>query len=179
MADQPTWRWWTIGLRGVAALLFGALCLASGTRVFVFSAYALVDGVLAISVANAKVREPRGAVIARGLVSIGAAVFALMWPGISPFALMIGIGLWAIAAGVLDMATARRMRAELAHEWLTGFEGMLSVYFGWVLVLATLAGARGLTLWVAFYAFVLATMLVATAFAMRSYVRHPPASAAA
>jgi len=182
--DQPKWRWWTIGLRGLVAVLFGLLSLAVPgaaflTLVFLFGAYALVDGVLAISVASAKGAEPRGAIIARGLVSIGAAIVMLVWPSISPFALAIVIGLWAIAAGVLEMATASRMRKELAHEWLTGFEGMLSVSFGWALLVATLAGVRGVGLWVGAYALVLGAMLLATAFQMRSHMRHLPATAAA
>ncbi|HEX5063594.1 MAG TPA: DUF308 domain-containing protein [Kofleriaceae bacterium] len=182
MTDQPTWRWWTIALRGLATVLFGALAIAiglTGWLVLLFGAYALIDGVLAISIANAKVDKPRGVIMARGLVSIGAALVTLLWPGMSRFALAIVIALWAIAAGVLEMATASRMRKELRHEWLTGFEGMLSVSFGWALLVATLAGVRALAVWVETYAFVLGAMLLLTAFQMRSYVRQRPAIAAA
>lgn len=179
---QPIWRWWTIALRGLATVMFGALAMVLGLEgwlVLLFGAFALIDGVLAISIANAKVGRPRGVIIARGLVSIGAAFVALVWPTISPFALAIVIALWAIASGVLEMATAGRMRKELHHEWLTGFEGMLSVSFGWALLVATFAGVPALAIWVETYAFVLGAMLLMTAFQMRSYIVHRPISAAA
>jgi uncharacterized membrane protein HdeD (DUF308 family) len=184
MIVQPKWRWWAVALRGVAAVLFGILALLAPSAAFVFlvllfGAYALVDGVLALYVASQRTTQPRGAIVARGIVSIAAGIITLAWPGISALALLIVIGAWAIAAGALEIATAIRMRKELEHEWLLGTEGVLSILFGVALLISPLAGAIVLGLWVGAYALVLGVMLLTTAFQMRSYVRHHPASAAA
>ncbi len=180
MAIQKKWRWWTIALRGIAALALGILSLLAPTITFlslviVFGIYAIIDGALALELA-----PPRGATVARGLVSIAAGLIALVWPGIGAYALLLVIAFWAIASGILELVTAVRLRKRLEHEWLLGVEGVLSLVFGIVLVLAPLAGAVVLGLWVGAYALVLGGMLLATAFRVRAYLRqHPDAMLAA
>jgi len=183
MQNQPTWRWWAIALRGVAAILFGLLALFSPAAAFtslviVFGAFALVDGVLALSVARRRAGNSYAAMIARGIISIVAGIVALTWPGISALALLIVIGLWAIATGIFEVATSIHMRKEIQHEWLLGFEGTLSILFGAALLVSPLAGAIVLGLWVGAYALVIGIMLLATGFGLRSYQHHHPISAA-
>lgn len=182
---HPTWRWWAIALRGAAAILFGVLALlvpgvAFVSLVLLFGAYALVDGVLALSVARRSVAHSRGAIVARGIVSIFAGTLTLLWPTISALALLVVIGMWAIAAGLLEIGTAIRLRREIAHEWLLGVEGVLSIAFGVALLISPFAGAIVLGIWVGAYALIVGAMLVATAFKLRSYEhRHEPMPAAA
>ena len=88
------WRWWTLALRGLAAVALGLLSvLAPGVTfvsvVLTFGIYALVDGVLAIALApRGELRVP---MIVRGAVSFLAGVLAvaimiLAFPGSQPLA---------------------------------------------------------------------------------------------
>ena len=141
------WRWWTVVLRGIVAVLFGLFALFAPASAFVtfvvlFGVYALIDGVLALGFGLGERRYHRGTMVARGLVSIAAGLIALFWPGQSALALLIVIGAWAIASGILEIVLAIRMRKELTHEWLLGIEGGLSIAFG-VLLLLGAAGRGG------------------------------------
>jgi uncharacterized membrane protein HdeD (DUF308 family) len=176
------WRWWTVGLRGIAAILFGILSVfAPGvtfvSMVFLFGVYSIVDGVLALALATKPV-QPRFALVARGLVSIVAGILALVLPGITAFALVLVIASWAIVSGILEIVMAIQMRKEIEGEWLLAVEGVLSIAFGVLLILAPLAGAIVLGLWIGAYALVLGGMLVGTAFRLRSYVHQHPELAA-
>jgi uncharacterized membrane protein HdeD (DUF308 family) len=139
------WRWWTVALRGVAAILFGILSVfAPGVSfislVLLFGIYSLVDGALALGLATKPI-ERRFTLVARGLVSIVAGVIAI------------------------------RIRKEIEGEWLLVLEGILSLAFGVLLILAPLAGAIVLGLWIGVYALVLGGALLSTAFRLRSYAR--------
>jgi uncharacterized membrane protein HdeD (DUF308 family) len=167
------WRWWTVVLRGVAAILFGILALFAPARTFlslvlVFGIYALIDGVLALALGIRERKYDRGMMIARGIVSILAGVVALVWPNVTALVLLVVIGVWAIIAGILELALAIDLHKEIAHEWLLGLEGALSILFGVLLLLAPLAGAIVLGVWVGAYALVFGGMLIGTGFHLRS-----------
>ena len=169
------WRWWTVVLRGVVAIVFGVLSLIAPTVAFLslvllFGLFAIIEGGLALGLGLERAAYPRGAMIVRGLVSIAAGVLALAWPGITALALLLVIASWAVLTGVLEIAMAIRMRRQLAHEWLLGIEGGLSIGFGVLLFVAPLAGAIVLGLWVGAYALVFGGMLVATGFRQRAYL---------
>jgi uncharacterized membrane protein HdeD (DUF308 family) len=176
------WRWWTVALRGLAAILFGILSmLAPGVTlaslVLLFGVYSIVDGVLALALATTPVQR-RFALIARGVVSIAAGIIALMWPGITAYALLLVIACWAIISGALEVVMAIQLRKQIEGEWLLAVEGVLSIGFGVVLMIAPLAGAIVLGLWIGVYALVLGGMLIGTALRLRSYVHQHPELAA-
>jgi uncharacterized membrane protein HdeD (DUF308 family) len=176
------WRWWSIALRGVAALALGIISLfwpglTFLSLVFVFAAYAIVDGVLALMLASKAIVQPRGWIIARGLVSIAAGLIAFLMPGITAFALLVVIAAWAIVAGISEIVMAVKLRKMIKYEWLLGLEGGLSIAFGVLLLLSPLAGAVVIGLWIGAYALVLGGMLVAEAFRLRRAEAPPPAAA--
>jgi uncharacterized membrane protein HdeD (DUF308 family) len=182
MMKLKRWRWWTVALRGAAAILFGILSvLAPGitfvSLVLLFGVYSIVDGVLALGLAVEPGR-PRLPLIARGLVSIIAGLLALLLPGITSFVLLLVIATWAIIAGVLEVVMAIQLRKEIEGEWLLAVEGVLSIAFGILLMLAPLVGAIVLGLWIGAYALVLGGMLIGTALRLRSYVHQHPELAA-
>src|SRR5262249_2378783 len=166
------WRWWTVVLRGVVAILFGILAIFSPTRAFatlvvLFGVYALIDGILALGLGIPHRVYRRGALIARGVGSIPAGVITLVWPGISAYALLLVIAFWAIVAGILEIAMAISERKVIEHEWLLGLEGALSIVFGVLLLLSPLLGAVVLALWVGAYALVFGGMQIETGIRLR------------
>ena len=170
-----------IARRGVAALALGIISLfwpglTFLSLVFVFAAYALVDGVLALMLASKGVVQPRGWIIVRGLVSIGAGLIAFFMPGITAFALLVVIAVWAMVAGISEIVLAVKLRKMIKYEWLLGLEGGLSIAFGVLLLLSPLAGAIVIGLWIGAYALVLGGMLIAEAFRLRR-ADAPPAAA--
>jgi uncharacterized membrane protein HdeD (DUF308 family) len=166
------WRWWSIALRGVAALALGIISLfwpglTFVSLVFVFAAYAIVDGVLALMLASKDLVQPRGWIVVRGLVSIAAGLIAFLMPGITAFALLVVIAAWSIVAGISEIVMAVKLRKMIKYEWLLGLEGGLAIAFGVLLLLSPLAGAIVIGLWIGAYALVLGGMLIAEGFRLR------------
>ena len=178
------WRWWTVVLRGVAAIAFGLISLARPgvallSLVILFGIFAIADGVLALSL-GAGALVSRGAMYGRGIVSIVAGVLALAMPQMTGIVLIALIGAWAIVAGIFELVMAFRLRHEIQGEWLLGIEGALSIAFGVLLFISPLAGAVAIGLWVGAYALILGGMMVATGLRLRQvdHVLLPHASAA-
>ncbi len=177
------WRWWTVALRGLAAITFGILALVAPATAFLslvilFGIFAIADGVLAFSLGGSGL-VPRGAMYGRGIVSILAGVLALVLPQVTGLILLMLIAGWAIVSGIFEIAMAIRLRHQIEHEWLLGIEGGLSIVFGVMLFLSPLAGAIVLGLWVGIYALILGGMLVATGFRLRASEHAHAAPAAA
>jgi uncharacterized membrane protein HdeD (DUF308 family) len=178
MKTYRRWRWWTVALRGVAAIALGIFALFAPRAAFLslvvlFGIYAIVDGVLALSLAGRGARPLRGSLVVRSIISIAAGFIALLWPGITGVALLYVIALWAICAGILEVVMAIQLRKQLEHEWLLGIEGALSIGFGVLLFIAPIAGAVVLGLWLGAYALVLGGMLIATGFRLRNIQVEP------
>jgi uncharacterized membrane protein HdeD (DUF308 family) len=172
-------QWWAIAFRGLAAVLFGCAALfwppaAFLALVFVFGAYALVDGVLNVIGA---VRAGRsggrwGALVFEGVVSVIAGLVTLFWPGITALALVLAIAAWSFVTGIAEIAAAIRLRKQIRGEWLLGLSGLLSVAFGVLLFLAPAAGAFALTVWIGAYSLVFGAVLIGLAFRLRSLTSH-------
>jgi uncharacterized membrane protein HdeD (DUF308 family) len=160
MHRQPL-GWWTIVLRGVATALFGMLCLAAPPDglpwlVALFGLYALADGMLAL------------AAVTRGVASLVVGTVAVVWPGMTAGELSAVVAAWAIAIGVLDIVRALRWRKQLAHEWLPGFEGALSIALGARLLAPGAVSAVALAIWLGIYALAVAGMLLHSGLRLRT-----------
>jgi uncharacterized membrane protein HdeD (DUF308 family) len=175
-------RWWTLALRGAAAILFGILTFISpGPSLFVmvllFGAYALADGVLNLVLAIESRRGTRrtatswGWLVAAGLMSIAAGVVTFAWPGMTAVLLLLFIAWWCVLRGIAEVAAAIRLRKSIRGEWLLGLSGVLSVLFGALLLLRPGAGALALALWIGAYAIVFGALLVGLSFRLRAWQR--------
>lgn len=161
-------NWWLVLLRGVLAILFGlAAFLWPGLTLLVlitfFGVYALADGVLAIvtGVTRAKNSPRWWLFLLEGLVSIGAGLIALIWPGLATAILLGIIAGWAVITGVFEIAAAIRLRREISNEWLLMLGGLLSIVFGVLLVLQPAAGGLFLIWLIGAYALVFGVLLIA------------------
>lgn len=171
--DLGSWK--SMALRGAAALIFGLLTLAWPSitllaLVFLFGAYALADGLFLLVSAFERDRAPegrRGLLVLEGVVGVAAGVLTFVWPSITALALLYLIAAWAIITGVLEIASAIRLRKHIENEWFLGLAGALSVLFGVVLVLVPGAGALAITWLIGVYAAIFGVLLLALALKIR------------
>jgi uncharacterized membrane protein HdeD (DUF308 family) len=174
VAETLSRNWWLLALRGVAAVLFAVLAfmwpgVTLLTLVWLFGAFALVNGILSfVLAAKAPKGYPRfGSLILGGLLGILAGLLTFVMPGITALGLLILIASWALATGILEIIAAIKLRKEIDNEWLLILAGLASVAFGVVLLLQPAAGALVLVWWIGAYAFVLGILLLVLAFRMR------------
>ena len=175
-----TQRWWTIALRGAAAVIFGILTFVSPAAsllalVVLFGVYAIVNGAINLSLSlRGPAGAPRwGSLVFESLASMVAGALTLIWPGITALVLVLLIAAWAVVTGVAQVVAAIRLRKQIRGEWLLGLAGVLSVAFGVLLFLAPAAGALAVTIWIGAYAIVFGALLVALSFRLRSWGRTP------
>jgi uncharacterized membrane protein HdeD (DUF308 family) len=176
MVDVLARNWGMVALRGVLALLFGLLTLFNPaislvTLVYLYGAYALVDGIFTVVsvIANRRGQQHWVAVLLGGLAGIAAGVITFLMPGLTATILLLFIAAWAIVTGVTQIVAAIRLRKEISGEWLMVFAGILSVVFGVFLAANPGAGALALVLWIGAYAIVLGIILIALAFRLRHW----------
>ncbi len=175
-------NWWSLVIRGAAAILFGIISFAwpgitLTALVFLFAGYALVDGVVNIAgvVRAVEAHERWGALLIEGLVGIAAGIVTIAWPAITALVLVWVIGAWAILTGVFELVAAVRLRKFISGEWLLVLGGVASLVFGILVIIAPLAGALVIALWVGAYAMVFGVVLVALGIRLRSWRRTLPA----
>ncbi len=171
-------NWWAIALRGVAAVLFGAIALfwppvAVAALVLLFGAYALVDGIFNLIAAFRAPRRgrPWGMLAFSGIVGVLAGVLTFFWPGLTALALVLVIAWWAIITGIAEIVAAIRLRKLIQHEWLLGLSGLLSVALGVLLLVRPGIGAITVAIWIGAYALIFGVMLIALGFRLRSWGR--------
>jgi uncharacterized membrane protein HdeD (DUF308 family) len=169
LADQ----WWVVALRGVIAIIFGLICFfftpaAILAAVLFFSAYMLVDGVLAIisGVKAARNGKRWGLLILEGIVDIAAGVIAFMWPGMAAVVFVLLIGIWAVISGGLLVYAAFSLKLDHGRWWLA-LAGMASVIFGILLFIAPVIGAVVLTWWIGAYAVAFGILLLILGFKLK------------
>ncbi len=173
MAAFMTNNWWSLLLRGLAAVAFGILVivfpgLAISTFVILFAAYALVDGVFTILAAVRNRQQSRWWVyLLEGIVSVIAGILALAYPGITALVMLYLIAFWAVMTGVLEVWAAIQLRKEIEGEFWLGLSGVLSILFGALLILFPGTGILTVLWLVAGYAIVFGAIMVILAFRLR------------
>ena len=168
-------NWWLLALRGLAAVIFGVLAFAWPgitllTLIWLFGAFALVNGILSLVLATkAPKGYPRfGSLILGGLLGILAGLLTFVMPGITALGLLILIAAWALITGILEIVAAIKLRKTITGEWMLILAGLASVAFGILLILQPAAGALVMVLWIGAYALVFGILLFVLAFKMRS-----------
>jgi uncharacterized membrane protein HdeD (DUF308 family) len=132
-------------------------------------AYALIDGVLAIvaGVKAAEHHERFGSLLVRGTLGIAAGVVAFVVPGPTAVVLTLLIGAWAIVTGALEIVAA--VHLHRAHrEWLLIANGVLSLLFGLILLVAPGIGLLALVWIIGGYAVLFGLIMLVLAFRLRA-----------
>jgi uncharacterized membrane protein HdeD (DUF308 family) len=174
MVNTLAQNWWTLVLRGVAAVIFGILAyvwpsITFTVLVLFFGAYALWDGVFALIAAFRTQAERRWPLVLEGLVGIAAGVLTFIWPGAATLALLIIIGAWAFVTGIFEIVAAIRLREEIEGEWLLLISGLLSVLFGIALAIWPAAGLVAVTWLIGAYSIIFGILLIVLGFRLRNW----------
>jgi uncharacterized membrane protein HdeD (DUF308 family) len=176
MVQSLSQNWWLLLLRGVLAILFGvAAILWPGitllTLIVMFGVYAIVDGLIAIWTGLSRTRESSRwwAFLVEGLLSLGAGIAALVWPGLATLVLIYLIASWAVFTGILEIVAAIRLRHEITNEWFLALGGVLSIGLGILLFLQPAAGSLAIIWMIAGYALVFGILLVILGVRLRNW----------
>jgi uncharacterized membrane protein HdeD (DUF308 family) len=173
-------NWWLLLLRGVAAIVFGVLAfmwpvLTLLTLTFLWGAYAVVDGALALWEAIAGRGGYTGSrfwLAIVGIAGIIAGLLAFAWPGLTALVLLMFIAIWAIVTGLFEIWGAIQLRKEIEGEWLLVLSGLLSIAFGGILLARPGIGALAVVWLIGWYAILAGGLYVALAFRLKKH-KHP------
>jgi uncharacterized membrane protein HdeD (DUF308 family) len=175
MIESLARNWWAVGIRGIAAIIFGVLAfvwpgITLIALALLFGAYALVDGVLSLVAAIRGVpgaASGRWMLLLEGVLGIAAGILAFIWPDLTALVLLLLIGAWAIVTGVLEIIAAIRLRREIEGEWVLALAGLASIVFGALVYINPSAGALAVVWLIGAYAIVFGIALLVLAWRLR------------
>jgi uncharacterized membrane protein HdeD (DUF308 family) len=159
-------------LRGILALALGVLAFAApaptlAALIFVFAAYAIVDGILAIAFGVVAPGGPQWLLVIAGILGIAIGVYTVVSPQVTAVALVLLIGSFAIVRGVAEVGTAIWLRNLIESAWLYVLSGIVSIVFGAFLIVAPGDGAFAVLFVIGFYALFAGVMYVAIGLRLR------------
>jgi uncharacterized membrane protein HdeD (DUF308 family) len=139
-------NWWLIAVRGVLAIVFGILSLASPyivifSLITFFAFFAILSGFFILTLAFLGETDNKGLRIIEGLIFLGAGIVVLLNPVSALGGIMIFIAAWAILSGLIHIIGAIRMRKVITNEWLLILNGVISIVFGILLAGNLIQGA--------------------------------------
>jgi uncharacterized membrane protein HdeD (DUF308 family) len=182
MFDLLRRRWWLVVLRGIAAIIFGILAITLpgitlATLVVLFGAYAFVDGVFAVihAMGGGDEAESMWLLLLEGLLGIGVGLITFFEPGLTVIALLFYIAAWNLATGVLEIASALRLRKQISGEFWLLLGGLCSIVFAVILMAYPGAGVLALLWIIGIYALLFGTSMLALGFRLRNLKSAAPA----
>jgi len=174
--------WWAFLVRGLAAILFGVLALiwpnvTLAVLVVMFGAYAFLDGVFLVvkAISSWKARDDRWLLVLEGLLGIGIGVITFFAPRVTELILLFYVAAWSLATGVIEIASAIRLRKEIPGEIWWILSGIASIVFAVLLMLFPGAGVLGLIWLISTYAIVFGVLLVILSFRLLGHRGHAKA----
>jgi uncharacterized membrane protein HdeD (DUF308 family) len=139
-------------VRGILAVIVGIIALAwPGVTVLalviLFAVYAfMAAGLQAARAFSSRNAGPVLGHLLLGLVDLAAGVIALAWPGPTALVLVLIVGVWAIVAGLVEIAAAFGHGEAAGTRALFILGGLITVAFGVVLCARPGIGAVTLAL---------------------------------
>ncbi len=139
MREFFTAMWRTILLRGLASLIFGVLAfvypgVTLAVVVTLFGVYALVDGLLGLWGAYRGKEEGTSVTsLLTALVSIVAGLVCLLAPDFATRYVVVLVGFWNIAAGLLQLIGALVMWKDIEKPGLLALAGVAGAVLGGII----------------------------------------------
>jgi uncharacterized membrane protein HdeD (DUF308 family) len=138
--------------RGILAVIVGIVALAWPSvtvlaLVILFAIYAFTAcGLQVMQAFSSRKAGPVLGHLLLGLVDLAAGVIALAWPGPTALVLVLIVGIWAIAAGLVEFFSAFRSGEPAGTRAMLILGGLITVAFGVVLCARPGIGAVTLAL---------------------------------
>lgn len=168
-------NWCLYILRGILALCFGLIVLiwpglTLEILIMLFGIYALLQGVVAFAVVFKYGKENFSwLILLEGIAGIAVGFFAFIWPALTAFILLVFIALWAIITGLLEIVAAIQLSKARTGEWILGLAGVISVFFGAVLLLNPSIIILAMVWMVALYAIIFGLLMMYIGIKFRKY----------
>jgi uncharacterized membrane protein HdeD (DUF308 family) len=172
-------NWWATVLRGLLAIGVGILAWTRpeifwASLVLGFAVYAIVDGLFAIVAAIKGETRDRVLHLLEGVLGIVVGVIVLLYPDQAGRAIVLVIGLWAAATGIVEIASAIRLRQEIEDELLLGLGGVVSVILGAVLIVRPQFGQVTTTYVLGSYGLIFGVVLIMLGLRLRRFKPKQP-----
>jgi len=154
---------------GILAAMWPGLTLM--WLIALFAAYALLSGFASIAagIENRKSHSDWWLPLLLGLVSVMAAVAAILSPTITALILVFLIGANALVGGIVDVVMAVRLRKTIQGEGFLILNGIVSILFGVFVLFFPGAGALALVWLISIYATISGILLLAVAWRVRNW----------
>lgn len=164
--NQLSSKWWTFLVRGILALILAAACLimpgaTAAALVIVVAAYFIVTG--AVAIAGGFSFTGLGhwwALVIMGLVQIALGVIMLLGPGMGALALAYLFAVWMIMTGVTEISSAMAFRNLIGNEFWWILLGIITLAWGFYVVLVPALGLLALVYTIGFYAILAGISLI-------------------
>jgi uncharacterized membrane protein HdeD (DUF308 family) len=139
----------------------------------VFGAYALVDGIFAVTagIAARGYFDRWWAILLEGVVGVVIGLLTFFWPNITALVLVYFIAAWALITGIFEIVAAIQLRRVITGEWMLVLGGLLSIIFSILLFVFPGTGAVSLVWMVGIYAIFFGTSEIIFTFRLRGLRR--------
>ncbi len=167
-------NWWLIAVRGVLAIVFGILAIASPyivifSLITFFAFFAILSGFFILTLAFLGETDNKGLRIIEGLLFLGAGIVVLLNPLTALGGIMIFIAAWAILSGIIHIVGAIKMRKVITNEWLLILNGAISIIFGILLAGNLIQGAGVMLMVFGAFAILSGIFSIMLAFRIKTY----------
>lgn len=170
-----TRHWWALALRGILAMLLGALALLLPhfTLIFLvvlFGVYAFMDGLsslLTALLASWEKQSHRALLGMEGAVGLAVGVLTLIWPAITAAVFFALLVIWALLGGSIMLLSALRLHRALQGKVVLVLSGLSALAFGVLLLLFPRTGILAVAWLIGLYALLSGTLLLVRAIRLR------------
>lgn len=168
-------HWWVLLLRGIVGIVFGVLFIyypgqSLVALIYVFGAYAIVDGVFAaIQALRLGVHNDRWwPLLFEAIVGIAVGIVFFRFTGLSAVAVAFTIAVWAIATGIFEIVAAFRFEGGGGAPWLLGLGGVLSIIVGILFAIAPVPALLAYVWVLGIYAIIFGIAMIVWSFRLKS-----------
>jgi uncharacterized membrane protein HdeD (DUF308 family) len=170
MTDNLKRYSWLFVLQGVLAIGIGLATFivpqpTLAAFIAVFAAYAIVNGALSIGAGLSVPMGPSWSLVLGGIAGIVVGVLTFAQPDATAVAVVLLVGIYAIATGVAQVGAAFTL-GGFTNTWLLGLSGVVSVVFGVLLVAAPTDGVLAVLWLIGIYVIYFGIMSIAAGFGL-------------
>lgn len=166
--------WWLLLVAGIFLLAIGIYALISPFHTFInlitYSGVALfLNGIFLVIIASANVsfEKEKKWLIAESMIDFVFGIMLIFNPLLSFIVFPLLIGPWIFCIGILKVAAAIVLR-KVVHGWLFILvAGILSIFFGWLIVYNPIPKASGITMVLGAFGITMGALNIFDAFRFR------------